>query len=558
MKPVDDTAVAQPRPAHAGLDAWREAYERTPERDALFTTLSGDPIAPLYTPEDMSGDPEEQIGLPGQFPYTRGVYPSMYRGRMWTMRQFAGFGTAEETNERFRYLLDHGQTGLSTAFDMPSLMGHDSDAALSLGEVGREGVAIDTVDDMETLFSGIPLRDVSVSMTVNAPAAIMLAFYVVAAERQGVERGALAGTIQTDILKEYIAQKEWCFPVEPAMRLVTDMVEWCTAEMPRWHPISISGYHIREAGATAAQELAFTLKNGFTYVERAIERGVDVDAFAPRLSFFFNAQIDFFEEIAKYRAARRIWATEMRDTYGAKDPRSMLMRFHTQTAGVSLTAQQPLNNIVRTAIEALAGVLGGTQSLHTNSYDEALALPTEEAVRVALRTQQIIAGETGVTNTADPLGGAYFVEALTDRMEQQARRYFRRIDELGGMVEAVRTGFPQREIADASYVLQHEIDSGRRPVVGVNCYRDDGEVPMEILRIDEALERKQLDRLAATKAARDDAAVDAALATLRQAAGADENLMPHLVDAARAGATEGEIVEALQEVFGEYRETPVF
>jgi methylmalonyl-CoA mutase, N-terminal domain len=528
------------------------------ERDALFTTLSGEPIAPLYTPDDLPDDAEERIGVPGEFPYTRGVYPTMYRGRLWTMRQFAGFGTAEETNERFHYLLDHGQTGLSTAFDMPSLMGHDSDATLSLGEVGREGVAIDTTEDMETLFAGIPLGEVSVSMTVNAPAAIMLAFFVVAAERQGVAREQLSGTIQTDILKEYIAQKEWCFPVEPAMRIVTDMVEWCTDELPRWHPISISGYHIREAGATAAQELAFTLKNGFTYVERAIERGVDVDAFAPRLSFFFNAQIDFFEEIAKYRAARRIWATEMRDTYGAKDPRSLLMRFHTQTAGVSLTAQQPLNNIVRTAIEALAGVLGGTQSLHTNSYDEALALPTEEAVRVALRTQQIIAGETGVTNTADPLGGSYFVEAETDRLESQARRYFRRIDELGGMVEAVRTGFPQREIADASYVLQHEIDTGRRPVVGVNCHRDEGEAPLEILRIDEALERKQLDRLAAVKAKRDDGAVEAALATLRAAAGADENLMPHLIEAARASASEGEIVSALQDVFGKYRETPVF
>ncbi len=531
---------------------------KTAERDALFTTLSGDPIAPLYTPEDLSENAEEQIGVPGEFPYTRGVYPTMYRGRLWTMRQFAGFGTAEETNERFHYLLDHGQTGLSTAFDMPSLMGHDSDAELSLGEVGREGVAIDTTEDMETLFDGIPLGEVSVSMTVNAPAAIMLAFYVVAAERQGVARDALSGTIQTDILKEYIAQKEWCFPVEPAMRIVTDMIEWCTAEMPRWHPVSISGYHIREAGSTAAQELAFTLKNGLTYVERAIERGVDVDAFAPRLSFFFNAQIDFFEEIAKYRAARRIWATEMRDTYGAKDPRSLLMRFHTQTAGVSLTAQQPLNNVVRTAIEALAGVLGGTQSLHTNSYDEALALPTEEAVRVALRTQQIIAGETGVTNTADPLGGSYFVEALTDRMESQARRYFRRIDELGGMVEAVRTGFPQREIADASYVLQHEIDTGRRPVVGVNCHRDDSEVPMEILRIDAALEQKQLDRLERVRAKRDDSAVAASLAALRQAADSDENLMPHLIEVARVSASEGEIVSALQEVFGKYRETPVF
>src|SRR5881398_2388188 len=377
------------------------------------TTLSGEPIAPLYGPEHV-GDHATQIGNPGEFPFTRGVYPSMYRGRLWTMRQFAGFGTAEETNERFRYLLDHGQTGLSTAFDMPSLMGHDSDHARSLGEVGREGVAIDTLDDMQTLFQGIPMGDVSTSMTINAPAAVMLAFYVVAAEQQGVPAEQLAGTIQTDILKEYIAQKEWCFPIEPAMRLVTDMIEFCAHRMPRWHPVSISGYHIREAGSTAQQELAFTLKDGFTYVEQAIDRGLDVDDFAPRLSFFFNAHIDFFEEIAKYRAARRIWARELRETFGAKDPRSLLCRFHTQTAGVSLTAQQPLNNIVRTAIEALAGVLGGTQSLHTNSYDEALALPTEEAVNIALRTQQIIAHETGVTNTIDPLGGSYFVEALTD------------------------------------------------------------------------------------------------------------------------------------------------
>src|SRR5688572_26447924 len=405
------------------------------QREALFTTISDAEIKPLYTEEDRAGaDPEADIGNPGEYPFTRGVYPSMYRGRLWTMRQFAGFGTAEETNERFRYLLDHGQTGLSTAFDMPTLMGLDSDHARSLGEVGREGVAVDSLDDMIRLYQGIPLGEVSTSMTINAPAAILLAFYVLVAEEQGVGAERLSGTIQTDILKEYIAQKEWCFPIDPAMRLVTDMIEWCTQNMPRWHPISISGYHIREAGSTAAQELAFTLKDGFTYVEEAIERGLDVDDFAPRLSFFFNAHIDFFEEIAKYRAARRIWAREMRDTYGAKDERSMLMRFHTQTAGVSLTAQQPLVNIVRTTIEALAGVLGGTQSLHTNSYDEALALPTEEAVRVALRTQQVIAHETGVTNTADPLGGAYFVEKLTDEMEAAAYEYFARIDELGGMV----------------------------------------------------------------------------------------------------------------------------
>jgi methylmalonyl-CoA mutase N-terminal domain/subunit len=411
-------------------EEWRAAYGLTPERDATFTTLSGEPIRPLYTEDDLPPQPEQRIGLPGQYPFTRGVYPSMYRGRLWTMRQFAGFGTAEETNERFRYLLDHGQTGLSTAFDMPSLMGHDSDSPRSLGEVGREGVAVDTVDDMQTLFGGIDLGEVSVSMTINAPAAIMLAYYVVAAEHAGVAADRLAGTIQADMLKEYIAQKEWCFPIDPAMRLLGDMIEWSSAHMPRWHPVSISGYHIREAGATAAQELAFTLKDGLTYVEQAVERGLDVDDFAPRLSFFFNAQIDFFEEIAKYRAARRIWARELRDTFGARDPRSWLMRFHTQTAGVSLTAQQPLNNIVRTAIEALAGVLGGTQSLHTNSYDEALALPTEEAVRIALRSQQIIAHETGVANTIDPLGGSYFVEALTDRLEEQAYEYFAKFDAL--------------------------------------------------------------------------------------------------------------------------------
>jgi len=519
--------------------------------------MSGEPIRPLYTAADLP-DPAT-IGAPGEYPFTRGVYPSMYRGRLWTMRQFAGFGTAEETNERFRYLLDHGQTGLSTAFDMPSLMGHDSDHPRSLGEVGREGVAIDTVDDMQTLFAGIDLGDVTVSMTINAPAAIMMAFYVVAAERAGVGPERLGGTIQADILKEYIAQKEWCFPVDPAMRLLGDLVEWCTRTTPRWHPVSISGYHIREAGSTAAQELAFTLKDGLTYVEQALERGLDVDDFAGRLSFFFNAHIDFFEEIAKYRAARRIWARELRETYGAKKERSWLMRFHTQTAGVSLTAQQPLNNIARTAIEALAGVLGGTQSLHTNSYDEALALPTEEAVRVALRTQQVIAYETGVTNTIDPLGGAYFVEALTDRMEAQAYDYFRRIDELGGMVEAVKRSFPQREIADAAYELQQSYDAGERIVVGVNAFTegDDGSTPL--LHIDPALERKQIGRVQAVRARRDGAAVERTLVALREAAAHERaNLMPPLLDAARVHASEGEIIEALQQVWGSYSEVPVF
>jgi methylmalonyl-CoA mutase N-terminal domain/subunit len=533
---------------------FRESYLAAPERDALFETMSGEPVNPLYTEADVRNDP----GFPGEYPYTRGVYPSMYRGRLWTFRQFAGFGTAEETNERFRYLLDHGQTGLSTAFDMPSLMGHDSDHPRSEGEVGREGVAVDTLDDMQTLFQGIDMGGVSTSMTINAPAAIMLAFYVVAAEEQGVPADKLAGTIQTDILKEYIAQKEWCFPIEPAMRLVTDMIEFCSQRMPRWHPISISGYHIREAGSTAQQELAFTLKDGFTYVERAIERGVDVDDFAPRLSFFFNAHIDFFEEIAKYRAARRIWAREMRETYGAKQERSLLMRFHSQTAGVSLTAQQPLNNIVRTAIEALAAVLGGTQSLHTNSFDEALALPTEEAVKVALRTQQVIAEETGVTNTIDPLGGSYFVEALTDRMEEAAYEYFNKIDELGGMVAAIEQNYPQREIADASFRYQQEVDAGQRIVVGVNGYRDEGEGQLDILRIPPGLERKQVGRVQAVRTRRDGEAVERTLDALRAAAAGEGNLMEPLLDCARAHCTEGEIVESLQRVFGTYTETPVF
>jgi methylmalonyl-CoA mutase N-terminal domain/subunit len=549
-----------------------------------FRTLSDEPVRELYTaadlpPEAGSGaDPPaaDAIGLPGEYPFTRGIHPTMYRGRLWTMRQFAGFGTSEETNERFHYLLEHGQTGLSTAFDMPSLMGHDSDHARSLGEVGREGVAVDTLDDMQTLFGGIDLGAVSVSMTINAPAAIMLAFYVAAAESGDAEpAGAasssstspvgpvpaerLSGTIQADILKEYIAQKEWCFPIDPAMRLCGDMIEWCTRRMPRWHPISISGYHIREAGSTAQQELAFTLKDGLTYVEQAVARGLDVDEFAPRLSFFFNAQIDFFEEIAKYRAARRIWAKELRETFGAKNPRSWQMRFHAQTAGVSLTAQQPLNNIVRTAVEALAAVLGGTQSLHTNSYDEALALPTEEAVTIALRTQQMLAHETGVTNTVDPLGGSYFVEALTNEMQARAYEYFAKIDELGGMVKAVKLNYPQREIADAAFALQQQIDSQERIVVGVNSFVAEDEQPIPTLRVDPALERKQIGRLNAARAARDGAVVERALATLREhAAHADRNLMEPLLDCARAHASEGEIIESLQQVFGDYTETPVF
>jgi methylmalonyl-CoA mutase, N-terminal domain len=538
----------------------RELYEATPERESeLFTTISGLDNEPLYTPDNVDVDYERDLGYPGVYPFTRGVYPSMYRGKLWTMRQFAGFGTAEETNERFRYLLDHGQTGLSTAFDMPTLMGYDSDHQRSLGEVGREGVAIDSLDDMKTLFDGIPLDEVSTSMTINSPAAMLLAFYVCVGEEQGVPRSKLRGTIQTDILKEYIAQKEWIFPPEPSMRLVIDMVEFCAQEMPLWHPISISGYHIREAGSTAAQELAFTLADGFAYVEAAMARGLDVDDFAPRLSFFFNAHLDFFEEIAKYRAARRIWAHELRERYGAVNPRSWLMRFHTQTAGVSLTAQQPEVNIIRTALEALAAVLGGTQSLHTNSFDEALALPTEHAVRLALRTQQVIAHETGVVNTIDPLGGSYYVEELTNKLEAEAYDYFDRIRKLGGVIPAIKENFFQREIADASFRYQHEVEQRQRIVVGVNRYELEDEQPVEILRIDPALEEKQIARVQALRARRDSADVEAALARLKEdAAHEDRNLMPPIVDASKADVKMGEMCDALREVWGVWRETPVF
>src|SRR4051794_11535700 len=541
-------------------EAWRrELYEAKPERDALFSTMSGIDVDPLATPNTVDLDYERDLGYPGVFPYTRGVYPSMYRGRLWTMRQFAGFGTAEETNERFRYLLEHGQTGLSTAFDMPTLMGYDSDHPKSLGEVGREGVAIDSLEDMEQLFDGIPLGEVSTSMTINAPAAMLLAFYICVAEEQGVPQDKLRGTIQTDILKEYIAQKEWIFPPEPSMRLCVDMIEYCARNVPLWHPVSISGYHIREAGSTAAQELAFTLADGFAYVEAGIERGLDVDDFAPRLSFFFNAHIDFFEEVAKYRAARRIWAKELRERYGAKNPRSWLMRFHAQTAGVSLTAQQPEVNIVRTALEALSAVLGGTQSLHTNSFDEALALPTEHAVKLALRTQQVIAHETGVASTIDPLGGSYYLEDLTNRLEQEAYDYFGRIRDLGGVVEAIKENFFQREIAEASFRFQSEVESGDRVIVGVNRFADADERELEILKIDAALEQKQIDRVRAVRTRRDSAAAESALARLkREAAEVDTNLMPAIIDASRAYVTMGEMCDALRETWGVWRETPVF
>jgi methylmalonyl-CoA mutase N-terminal domain/subunit len=538
----------------------RELYDAKPEREGeLFSTISGLENEPLYAPDRVEIDYERDLGYPGVYPFTRGVYPSMYRGKLWTMRQFAGFGTAEETNARFRYLLEHGQTGLSTAFDMPTLMGYDSDHQRSLGEVGREGVAIDSLDDMETLFAGIPLDEVSTSMTINSPAAMLLAFYLCVGEEQGVPRAKLRGTIQTDILKEYIAQKEWIFPPEPSMRLVIDMIEFCAQEMPLWHPISISGYHIREAGSTAAQELAFTLADGFAYVEAAVERGLDVDDFAPRLSFFFNAHLDFFEEIAKYRAARRIWAHELKERYGAKNPRSWLMRFHTQTAGVSLTAQQPEVNIIRTALEAMAAVLGGTQSLHTNSFDEALALPTENAVRLALRTQQVIAHETGVVNTIDPLGGSYYVEELTNRLEAEAYDYFDRIRKLGGVIAAIKENFFQREIAEASFRYQHEVEQKQRIIVGVNRYQHEDEEPLELLKIDPTLEGQQIARVQALRDRRDSATVESALARLKEdAAHEDRNLMPQIVDASKAYVTMGEMCDALRTVWGVWKETPVF
>jgi methylmalonyl-CoA mutase N-terminal domain/subunit len=553
-------ATTEDRRDTDATEEWRRGlYEQKPERDALFTTISGLENEPLYTPDNVEIDYDRDLGYPGLYPYTRGVYPSMYRGRLWTMRQFAGFGTAEETNARFRYLREHGQTGLSTAFDMPTLMGYDSDHPKSLGEVGREGVAVDSLEDMEHLFAGIPLAEVSTSMTINAPAAMLLAFYICVGEGQDVARDRLRGTIQTDILKEYIAQKEWIFPPEPSMRLCVDMIEFCTREVPLWHPVSISGYHIREAGSTAAQELAFTLADGFAYVEAALERGLEVDDFAPRLSFFFNAHIDFFEEIAKYRAARRIWAKELRERYGARNPRSWLMRFHTQTAGVSLTAQQPEVNIVRTALEALAAVLGGTQSLHTNSFDEALALPTEHAVKIALRTQQVIAHETGVVNAIDPLGGSYYLEELTNRLEAEAYDYFGRIRELGGVIAAIKENFFQREIAEASFRYQTEVESGQRVIVGVNRYEDPDEKEIEILAIDRALEQKQVDRVRALRSRRDPAAVEESLARLKRDAAEDGvNLMPAIIDASKAYVTMGEMCDALRDVWGIWRETPVF
>ncbi len=537
-------------------DEWRGAYEKSPQRDVDAETMSGVGLDPVYGPED---------GLfPGQYPYTRGPYASMYRSKLWTMRMFAGFGTAEDTNVRFREILRAGGDGLSTAFDLPTLMGRDSDDPHALGEVGRCGVAIDTLADMEDLFAGIDLADVTTSMTINSPAAILLAMYVAVAEKSGAARQQLGGTIQNDILKEYQAQKEFVFPPRPSMRIVTDMIRFCEAEMPRWHPVSISGYHIREAGSTAAQELAFTLANGFAYVEAAAATGLAVDDFAPRLSFFFNAHIDFFEEIAKYRAARRIWARWMKERYGAEKPRSLQLRFHTQTAGVSLTAQQPEVNIVRTAIEALAGVLGGTQSLHTNSMDEVLALPTERAARIALRTQQVIAHETGVPLVADPLGGSWFVESLTDEMERRAEEVFAHLDALGdgsileGVYEGIENGYFQGEIADAAYQLEHKINAGRRVVVGVNRFTETDDAPLDILHIGPEVEERQLKRLDHVKSERDEDAVQSALAAITDgAAQSDVNLMPPILDAVSAYATVGEIMNALAVTFGRWTEDPV-
>ncbi|MGH8910136.1 MAG: acyl-CoA mutase large subunit family protein [Egibacteraceae bacterium] len=542
---------------------WEQRYAATPERDGEFTTLSGVPVPPLVGPHNYELD-VERIGYPGVYPFTRGVYPSMYRGRPWTIRQFAGFGSVEDTNRRYHDLLSAGQHGLSVAFDMPTLMGRDSDEPASDGEVGHCGVAVDTVDDMERLFSGIPLGEITTSMTINGPAVILFAMYCVAAERQGFDVGQLGGTLQSDIYKEYIAQKEWLFPPQPHLRLIGDLMEFTTGNMPRYHPISISGYHIREAGSTAAQELAFTLAAGFSYVELGQSRGLDVDRFAPRLSFFFDAHIDFFEEIGKFRAGRRIWAQWMRQRYGATADKAMLMRFHTQTAGVSLTAQQPDNNIVRTAIEALAAVLGGTQSLHTNALDEVLALPSDHAARVALRTQQVIAEETEVTNTIDPLGGSWFVEWMTDRVEADAQAYLRRILDFspdgtvtGGLLHGIETAWFMQEIADAAFAYQRKLEKGSKRIVGVNSHTDADDDELEILRISQDVQRVQSARLAAWRARRNGSSTEQALRRLEAAARTDENLVPVIVDAVRTDATLGEICGALKRVFGTYREPPV-
>ncbi len=544
--------------------AWEEGtlkktLEKAPERQARFSTLSDMEIARLYDPLDSaSRDDAKEIGLPGEYPYTRGIHPTMYRGKVWTMRQFAGFGSAEDTNARFKYLLAHGVHGLSTAFDMPTLMGYDADHMMSRGEVGREGVAVSTLADMEVLFDGIPLGEVTTSMTINAPAIIVMSMYIALAEKRGISYEKLGGTIQADMLKEFIAQKEWIVSPRPSVRILMDMIQWCADNLPKWNSVSVSGYHIREAGATAAQELAFTLADGLEYVKQGIARGMDVDHFAPRISFFFDVHNDFFEEIAKLRAARRIWARQMKERFGAKNPRSWMLRTHCQTAGVSLTAQQPMNNVVRVAVQALAAVLGGTQSLHTNSLDETLALPTEEAVTIALRTQQILAEETGVTNTVDPLGGSWFVESLTDRMEREAMDYIRRIDDMGGMVVAVESGFPQREIADSAYRFQKQLERGDKTIVGVNKYVVDASAPIPVLKIDPAVERRQIERTKRVKKERDQAKHLRAMQDLRGACQTDKNLMPFVLEAVRAYATLGEISDVFREAYGAYREPAAF
>ncbi len=540
-------------------EKWQEKYLSRPELKEDFVTVSSLPIEPLYTPADIQNvSYQRDLNLPGEFPFTRGVQSNMYRGRLWTMRQFAGFATATESNERYKYLLSQGQTGLSIAFDLPTIMGYDSDHPKAYGEVGRVGVAIDSLADMETLFKGIPLDKITTSMTINAPAAILWSMYIVAAEKQGTTADKLGGTIQNDILKEYIAQKSWIFPPEPSLRLITDIFVFANKHVPKWNTVSISGYHIREAGSTAIQELAFTLADGFAYIEAGIKAGLDVDDFAPRLSFFFNAHMDFFEEIAKYRAARRIWARHMKEKYQAKDPRSWMLRFHTQTAGCSLTGQQIENNIVRTAYEALSAVLGGTQSLHTNSMDEVLALPTEKSARIALRTQQIIAHETGVANTIDPLAGSYFVEALTDKMEAEAEKYFDRIEVLGGVLSAIDKGFFQQEIADAAYRYQREIDKKKRIIVGVNDYITSESVDFDLLKIDMEVEEGQRKRLGELKTSRNNDRVASTLKNLHSATSSNDNLIPFIMDAVRAYATVGEIIQVFRETFGEYKEKPLF
>jgi methylmalonyl-CoA mutase N-terminal domain/subunit len=556
--------VAEEKDLRKAKEAWEQGplakvTARFPERKAEFTTLSGMPLERLYTPLDIADlDYERDLGFPGQYPYTRGVQPTMYRGRLWTMRQYAGFGTAEESNERYKYLLEQGQTGLSVAFDLPTQIGYDSDHPLAQGEVGKVGVAIDSLADMETLFAGIPLDKVSTSMTINAPAAVLLAMYIAVAEKQGVPSHKLSGTIQNDILKEYAARGTYIFPPKPSMRLITDIFAYCSKHLPEWNTISISGYHIREAGCTAVQEVAFTLANGIAYVEAAIRAGLNVDSFAPRLSFFFNAQMDLLEEVAKFRAARRLWARIMKERFGAQDPRSMMLRFHTQTAGCALTAQQPDNNIIRVTIQALAAVLGGTQSLHTNSRDEALSLPTEESVRIALRTQQIIAYESGVTNTIDPLAGSYVIESLTNRIEREAQEYLEKIDKLGGAVAAIEQGFIQREIQESAYAYQKAVESGERIVVGVNKFQVENERLPEIHKVDPEVERRQCAKLRELRANRDNGKVKQVLAELKEAAKGDENLMPYILECVRAYATLGEICGVLREVFGEYQPAVIF